>query len=94
MSLLFGPLDDALQRFEEVCTDNDNIAVLMHRSSQQEPDLLAEVKQDNIQCCICLEPLIKGKKERMLPCTHLFHRKCISKWLKIKRECPICKHTF
>jgi hypothetical protein len=89
MSLLFRPLDEALQRLEEVCAENDNLAVLMKHF--QKDIILAEVKRDNLQCCICLERLIKGKKERMLPCTHLFHRKCISDWLKVKRECPICK---
>ncbi len=87
---LFGPLDNAIQRFDELCR-HGNISVLMHAAQRQEPMVLAEVKEEGKTCCICIEDLEKGSKERMLQCGHMFHRPCIAKWLKQKRECPICK---
>ena len=41
-------------------------------------------------CIICCDPL--DNTALSLPCAHTFHEKCITDWLKIKSECPICKH--
>lgn len=27
----------------------------------------------------------------VLSCGHMFHAKCIQKWIKYKRSCPICR---
>ncbi|CAE7272906.1 ZSWIM2 [Symbiodinium natans] len=44
------------------------------------------------QCMICLENMEVGAKIRTLPCMHVFHRKCIDRWLcepGRKPRCPI-----
>lgn len=41
-------------------------------------------------CSICLE--IFGEDEIVkLECTHIFHEKCLEEWLKIQKNCPLCK---
>ncbi|KAK2646830.1 hypothetical protein Ddye_022025 [Dipteronia dyeriana] len=44
------------------------------------------------QCVICLEELSSSEREIVgLPCSHVYHRNCITKWLKTTRQCPICR---
>nr|GLL18539.1 putative RING-H2 finger protein ATL50 [Ipomoea trifida] len=39
-------------------------------------------------CTICLGGLIKATR---MPCSHLFHERCIVRWLKRSNECPLCR---
>jgi len=44
-------------------------------------------------CSVCLHPFEPGEADglRRLPCKHLFHEDCISKWLgQYCRCCPLC----
>ena len=43
------------------------------------------------KCCVCLETIKQNDNTIYYPCFHLFHKKCILEWLKIKTVCPICK---
>ncbi len=49
------------------------------------PEELAARDDD---CAVCRERLDKAKR---LPCGHLFHAACLSRWLEIKTECPTCR---
>nr|GMC56318.1 E3 ubiquitin-protein ligase RING1-like [Ipomoea batatas] len=39
-------------------------------------------------CSICLGGLIKATR---MPCSHVFHQRCIVRWLKRSNECPLCR---
>ncbi|KAI3800157.1 hypothetical protein L1987_35467 [Smallanthus sonchifolius] len=43
------------------------------------------------KCVICQENFKFGKRIITLPCCHQYHWKCIIKWLKDKKNCPICQ---
>ena len=44
------------------------------------------------KCMICLNIIQNGELIRILPCIHLFHKKCAEKWLSsYSVKCPICK---
>ena len=50
------------------------------------------IKNENIKkCAICLDNYKVGDKISYLPCFHLYHSKCIKKWLKCSKMCPLCK---
>ncbi|CAL0323125.1 unnamed protein product [Lupinus luteus] len=42
-------------------------------------------------CCICLAKYENNDELRELSCSHLFHKECVDKWLKINASCPLCK---
>jgi len=41
-------------------------------------------------CSICLNDL-QCTSQMLAPCGHRFHSKCLSKWMDVKLECPICR---
>ncbi|KAJ4701175.1 RING/U-box superfamily protein [Melia azedarach] len=52
------------------------------------------------QCAVCLEDLQDLEEEEeerkltMMPCSHIFHRSCISRWLEEKISCPMCRREI
>jgi len=50
-----------------------------------------ESENDKMSCCICMEVFQTSEDVRTLPCLHIYHTKCIDKWLLRNRTCPICK---
>lgn len=44
-------------------------------------------------CSICLAAFATGDSCMMLPCMHVFHQTCISKWFAVSDVCPLCKRS-
>ncbi|PIM98944.1 hypothetical protein CDL12_04224 [Handroanthus impetiginosus] len=43
-------------------------------------------------CAICLDSFQEGNECRNLPvCNHLFHAKCVDRWIRKKPTCPVCR---
>ena len=47
-------------------------------------------------CSICLEPIKEGSEIAIMPCpgSHCFHDSCITKWLRTRGTCPVCRFTL
>lgn len=46
-------------------------------------------------CAICLQTLQEGGMVRHLPCGHIFHSNCITKWFLKKHDtCPVCRICY
>ena len=43
------------------------------------------------ECSICLTEINEGQNTVLLPCGHMFHDECVTKWLKIHNTCPLCR---
>ena len=44
------------------------------------------------ECCICLQSICQDRKPAIkLPCSHIFHRDCVTKWLMQDGVCPMCR---
>jgi hypothetical protein len=48
-------------------------------------------KETNRKCVVCMGEYNNREKLRRLPCSHDFHSKCIDKWLKSNKTCPVCR---
>ncbi|KAK2180426.1 hypothetical protein NP493_443g02039 [Ridgeia piscesae] len=46
---------------------------------------------DQTSCVVCMCDFESRQLLRVLPCSHEFHGKCVDKWLKTNRTCPICR---
>lgn len=46
---------------------------------------------DQTSCVICICDFEPRQTLRVLPCSHEFHAKCVDKWLRSNRTCPICR---
>jgi hypothetical protein len=47
-------------------------------------------------CSICLQPMEPNTKDGSLRkvqllCDHIFHEKCIERWIAVKSTCPLCR---
>lgn len=51
----------------------------------------------HVECAICLRGILTHRShlcavyDVVLPCGHMFHFKCISKWLNHANTCPKCR---
>lgn len=48
------------------------------------------VDLQSVECLICYEPCV-FPSIKQLECHHIFHIKCIDKWLQKNPNCPLCR---
>ena len=48
--------------------------------------------QDN-QCSVCLENM-NANNSRQIGCNHTFHKRCLERWKRTSRTCPMCRVPF
>ena len=46
------------------------------------------------KCPICLQKYKGADMIKEFPCKHIFHKKCIFKWLNKSNVCPLCKYDI
>lgn len=51
-------------------------------------------ENEDPECCICLAKYREKEEVRKLPCSHMFHLKCVDQWLRIISCCPLCKQEL
>jgi hypothetical protein len=87
------PIDDVMNTLFAAATVQHPIMT----DNQLEEIPKATISQEDVdgqraQCAVCFEDYAVNEQEvRKLPCTHLFHEKCIFPWLKNNATCPVCR---
>jgi len=61
--------------------------VLVAVDSEQERKLRAS----GVDCSVCRQEFIEGSDAYRLPCTHLYHKPCILRWMTESKSCPLCR---
>ncbi|KAL4614014.1 hypothetical protein ACB092_07G024700 [Castanea dentata] len=46
------------------------------------------------ECTICMEEFRIGSEVTRMPCSHIYHEKCIFKWLNMSHLCPLCRYPM
>ncbi|KAI8571685.1 hypothetical protein RHMOL_Rhmol01G0138500 [Rhododendron molle] len=47
-------------------------------------------KKSGERCVICQMRYRRGDRQINLPCKHVYHMECCTKWLGINKTCPVC----
>jgi len=85
----FGPEHyELLQQLDEGVDDGAKDALIRALPARTVAAKEAEKLGD---CAICMEKMAARQKVTTLPCLHMYHTRCIGRWLKEKAVCPLCK---
>ncbi|KAL5737054.1 hypothetical protein ACOSQ2_031842 [Xanthoceras sorbifolium] len=80
-------LDGGLQQLDN--------SIILDGESFEEIGLSVLLKEEKVEistdCSICLESIGVGEVVAQLPCSHLYHTICITRWLHKKSSCPLCR---
>lgn len=63
----------------------------VRRISAEDLQVYREVGFPSV-CSICMEEIVERVDTRALVCQHIYHAKCISRWLQERPTCPNCNH--
>ena len=84
-----GRIQEEAIRINEYC--NEIINILNKLPVVKIADI-NKLNDENKRCVICLEDFKNNDKSIYLPCFHLFHEKCITDWINMKKRfCPLCR---
>ena len=69
-------------------------AALSYINSLREQVITSDdlIEENNKECLICLDENRLGGKAVKLPCGHLYHKECITEWLRKQGSCPVCRY--
>jgi hypothetical protein len=71
----------------------DGSVLYCRREDELGDQQVLDASQFDMTCCsVCLDDYEAGDKLRILPCNHVFHSKCVGRWLSERSAtCPLCK---
>jgi hypothetical protein len=98
MSTVFGRGDHghfflAAYRMPEQCSATTRQGVQCKRNSRTGTNLCGlHTTTSSGQCPVCLDSM--RAQTRTLACGHTFHLRCLERWKRMSRTCPMCRVPF
>lgn len=85
--------EELLELGETVGTQSRGLSqelISMLPVSKYKCGIFSRKKSRKERCVICQMEYKRGDKQITLPCKHIYHASCGTKWLSINKACPIC----
>ncbi|WOL04575.1 RING-H2 finger protein ATL50 [Canna indica] len=71
-----------------------NLGITQYKSSIAR-STSGDETSNSVECVFCLSDVEEGEEVRELRCKHLFHRRCLDRWLVERRAtCPLCRDAL
>ncbi|KMZ76505.1 RING/U-box superfamily protein [Zostera marina] len=64
--------------------------ILLLPVSKYKCSFFSRKKTQRERCVICQMDYKRGDRQMTLPCRHIYHASCATKWLNINKACPVC----
>ncbi|XP_062013826.1 uncharacterized protein LOC133730211 [Rosa rugosa] len=76
---------------EEEGTYSDTEDDMDSDTEEDDMDSNMEEEEESVFCSVCNEEIVVGSEETRIPCTHMYHRDCIVRWLQ-SSYCLPCRY--
>jgi ankyrin repeat protein len=71
-----------------------NLEIINYIKNHKRDWLSKEIFDNNIICSICHEDNKNNIHMIKTPCNHIYCKKCLEEWLKLKEICPYCRQNL
>lgn len=86
-------IDSILRQLQQLQLDSETQQPLGMELTKKLPTQKYQRMSSIDTCAICVEDFKEGDMQRVLPCNHSFHIKCVDEWLMNHSDlCPLCKN--
>jgi len=65
-------------------------------NSLPQVELDSNLQEQMVRCSVCFDEMENDREKILvkLPCTHIFHKECVSTWLSQHNTCPNCRYEL
>ena len=88
----FNRIKEEVLRRIRINENNNEINNILKQLPVNKIEDISKLNDEKKRCVICLEDFQNNDKSIYLPCFHLFHEKCLTDWINVKKGfCPLCR---
>ena len=80
------------EMFDQTDTMERSESAEINMTTQRYSTIKIKDKRKQV-CCICMDNFSCNQEVYWLSCKHIFHKDCLSEWIRYKPECPTCRSS-